>query len=302
MKAARITPSFIRNLLPARRKNTGKGDYGRLLIVAGSKGMTGAAAIAAKAALRAGAGLVTLACPDSEQPVLAAALSDIMTLPVSSRAGAFSLKAADEILDWQKRRKYDLLLIGPGLSLKGQVPAFVLKMVRKCALPAVIDADALNALARAGALELLKKGPPKIITPHEGEAARLLGGAVKERPMAACKLAELSGSVAVLKGSKTLIAFGTRLMENPTGGPALAKGGSGDALAGLIAGFFAQAGVKQGFTSKTAFESAALGVYLHGLCGDLAALKLTESCVLASELSDFLPAAIKAMKSAKRKM
>lgn len=295
MKAIKITPSFIKRLLPPREKNTRKGDYGRLLIVAGSKGMTGAAAIAAKAALRAGAGLVTLACPDSEQPMLAAGLSEAITFPASSRDGAFSLKAAAEILDWQKEKKYDLLLIGPGLSLKGQVPAFVIKLIQKSEMPAVIDADALNALALAGALGLLKKGRPKIITPHEGEAARLLGGAVKSRPEAALKLAELSGSVAVLKGYKTLVAGGGRLVENNTGGPALAKGGSGDALAGLIAGFFAQAGAQKGFTPKTAFESAALGVYLHGLCGDLAAREFTERCVLASELTDFLPEALRSL-------
>jgi NAD(P)H-hydrate epimerase len=297
MKAIKITPSFIKSLLPPREKNTRKGDYGRVLIVAGSKGMTGAAAIAAKAALRAGAGLVTLACPDSEQPLLAACLSEVITFPASSRGGAFSLKAAAEILDWQKEKKYDLLLMGPGLSLKGQIPDFVIKLIQKSGLPAVIDADALNALALAGALGLLKKGRPKIITPHEGEAARLLGGAVKSRPEAALKLAELSGSVVVLKGYKTLVAGGGRLVENNTGGPALAKGGSGDALAGLIAGFFAQGGIKKGFAPKTAFESAALGVYLHGLCGDLAAREFTERCALASELTDFLPEALRSLGS-----
>jgi NAD(P)H-hydrate epimerase len=296
MKIQTITKGFLRPLLCARKKNTSKGDYGRLLIVAGSKGMTGAAAIAAEAALKAGAGLVTLACPDSEQPLLAAGLSEAITFPASSRDGAFSLKAAAEILDRQKEKKYDLFLIGPGLSLKGRVPDFVIKLIQKSGLPAVIDADALNALALTGVLGLLKKGRPKIITPHEGEAARLLGGAVNSRPEAALKLAELSGSVVVLKGYKTLVAGGGRLVENNTGGPALAKGGSGDALAGLIAGFFAQAGAQKGFTPKTAFESAALGVYLHGLCGDLAAREFTERCVLASELTDFLPAAIKAVK------
>ena len=222
-----------------------------------------------------------------------------MTFPASSRDGAFSLRAAAEILDWQKEKKYDLLLIGPGLSLKGQVPDFVIKLIQKSEMPAVIDADALNVLGLAGALDLLKKGRPKIITPHEGEAARLLGGAVEKRPVAALKLAELSGSVVVLKGRETLVALGARLMKNITGGPALAKGGSGDALAGLMAGFFAQRGIGKGFTANTAFESAALGVYLHGLCGDLAARKLTERCVLASELTDFLPEAIKVVKNEK---
>ena len=299
MRTEEITPAFVKKLLPPREMNTHKGDYGRLLIVAGSKGMTGAAVIAARAALRAGAGLVTLACPDSEQPVMAACLPDVITFPVSSGGGAFSLKAAAEIIDRQKEKKYDLLLIGPGLSVEGQIPDFVLKLIQNINLPAVIDADALNALALTGALELLKKGRPKIITPHEGEAVRLLGGVVEKRSAAALKLAQLSGSVVVLKGPKTLVVCGGRLIENNTGGPALAKGGSGDALAGFVSGFFAQAGVKNGFTAKTAFESAAAGVYLHGLCGDLAARELTERCVLASELADFLPKALKALKSAK---
>ncbi|MCX5784778.1 MAG: NAD(P)H-hydrate dehydratase [Elusimicrobia bacterium] len=295
MKTEKLTPSFIKKLLPPREKNTHKGDYGRLLIIAGSKGMTGAAVIAARAALRAGAGLVTLACPDSEQPVMAACAPDVITFPASSSGGVFSLKAAAEILDWQKEKKYDLILIGPGLSIKGQIPDFVINLVHKSGLPAVIDADALNALALTGALELLRKGLPKIITPHEGEAAKLLGGAVEKRSAAALKLAELSGSVVVLKGPKTLVAYDGRLIENNTGGPALAKGGSGDALAGLISGFFAQAGVKKGFTSKTAFESAAAGVYLHGRCGDLAAREFTERCVLASELADFLPEVLRSL-------
>ncbi|HAH31555.1 MAG TPA: NAD(P)H-hydrate dehydratase [Elusimicrobia bacterium] len=299
MKTEKITPAFIKRLLPPREKNTHKGDYGKLLIVAGSKGMTGAAVIAARAALKAGAGLVTLVCPDSEQPVIAACLPDVMTFPVSSKGGVFSFKAAAEILEWQKEKKYDLLLIGPGLTLKGRIPEFVVKLVQKSGLPAVIDADALNALALKGALALLKKGRPKIITPHEGEAARLLGGAVEKRSGAALRLAELSGSVVVLKGPETLVACDGRLIKNSTGGPALAKGGSGDALAGLISGLFAQAGGKKGFARQTAFESAAAGVYLHGLCGDLAARQLTGRCVLASELADFLPGAIKSVKSVK---
>jgi len=158
-------------------------------------------------------------------------------------------------------------------------------------IPAVVDADALNALA-AGPRPFKIKASPAIFTPHPGEAARLLGKKVTDRPVAAAALARLLGGTAVLKGHGTLVCDGKNILKNSSGGPELAKGGTGDVLAGLCAGFYAQNGLARGFTPETASGSAALAVFLHGLCGDLAAKKYTARCVLAGELLDFLPEAL----------
>ncbi len=292
MKAINVTAEYLRPLVPARGKDGHKGDYGKALIVAGSRGMTGAAVLAARAALKAGAGLVTVAVPDSEQPVIARAVPEAMTLPLPSKDGAAALKAVRAILTFQEEKKYDVCLVGPGLSLKGEAPGFITALLEKINIPAVVDADALNALARGGRLGFLKGGPPRIFTPHAGEAARFLRNAKEPGGQTLLeKIHDLLGGTCLLKGPGTLITDGRRTLRNTTGGPALAKGGSGDVLAGLITGLWAQAGRRRGFTPETAFESAALGVYLHGLCGDLASEKLTSRCVLAGELTDFLPAA-----------
>lgn len=283
---------MLRPLLPPRRKDSHKGDYGRLLVVAGSRGMTGAAVLAARAALKAGAGLVTVACPETERRLVAAALPEAMTFGAPSKNGAFSLKAASAIAAFSRGKNFDLLLIGPGLSTAGEVPAFVIKLLKLLDLPAVLDADALNAAALRG---FPRSAACRIITPHPGEAARLLGGTIKDRPAAAAALAKLCGGAAVLKGAGTVISDGVSALLNTTGGPELAKGGSGDVLAGLCAGLWAQAGLRSSFTLKTAFESAALAVFLHGRCGELAAKRSTERGVLASELIEELPVALRGL-------
>ena len=295
MKTRKISAAGLRPLLKARSRDSHKGDYGHVLVVAGSRGMTGAAVLAARAALKAGAGLVTVACPDTERRLVALALPEAMTFGAASKNGGFALKAAGQVAALAKAKKADLVLIGPGLSMAGQVPAFVVKFLKALRLPAVIDADALNAVAAAGRFP--EAAAPRIITPHPGEARRLLGAAVSDRPAAAAALAALCGGVAVLKGVGTLISDGASALRNTTGGPALAKGGSGDVLAGLCTGLYVQAGLARGFTLKTAFETAALAVYLHGLAGDLAAKKFTERGVLASELIDALPAALRRLGS-----
>jgi NAD(P)H-hydrate epimerase len=311
MKITDITAEYLRPLLPARPKNSHKGDYGKVLVIAGSRGMAGAAVLAARAALKSGAGLVTVACPDAERPLLARALPEVMTLPLPSKNGSASRKAADKVFAFQKEKKYDVCLIGPGLSLAGETPEFALAVLRGLKIPAVVDADALNALSRSGRLSFLRDGPQRTFTPHEGEAARFLKTKVQDKPRtfsagAAAKVRDkavmikdlhaLLGGVCVLKGHGTLITDGRRLLRNSSGGPELAKGGSGDVLAGLIAGLWAQAGKRGGFTPAAALGCAALGVHLHGLCGELAAERLTERCVLAGELLDFLPAAFRKIK------
>lgn len=294
MKTAGITKTFLKPLLPRRPRASHKGDYGRVLIAAGSRGMTGAAVLAARAALKAGAGLVTVACPESERKIIACAVPEAMTFGAACSAGAFTAAAAAEVNAFAAKKKIDVLLLGPGLGDKPGARAFALKLLASLNVPAVIDADALNALA-AGPRPFKIKSRAAVFTPHPGEAARLLGEKVADRPAAAAALAALTGGVVVLKGQGTLLCSGKKILKNPTGGPELAKGGSGDVLAGLCAGFLAQNGLARGFSPATALGSAALAVYLHGLCGDLAAKKLTGRCVLAGELPDFLPAAIRSL-------
>lgn len=267
-----------------------------MLVVAGSRGMAGAAVLAVRAALKAGAGLVTVACPESERKIIACALPEAMTFGADSAGGAFSVKAAAQVAAFARLKKTDALLLGPGLGSSAGARAFAVKLLKTLALPAVIDADGLNALAVAGLRSFKFAAGPLILTPHPGEAERLLGKKLKDRPAAALELAALSGGIVALKGAGTLVCGGKTVLKNPTGGPALAKGGSGDVLAGFCAGFYAQAGLRRGFNAVTALESAALAVYLHGLCGDLAAEKFTERCVLAGELLELLPAAIRSLK------
>ena len=292
MKVKLLTRHYLQAQLPPRPKNSHKGDFGRVLVVAGSRGMTGAAILSARAALKSGAGLVTVACPESERKTIACALPEVMTFGGACSGGAFTAAAASQVAAFAGAKKIDTLLIGPGLGSSRGARAFALKLLKTLELPAVVDADALNALA-CGPRPFKIKAFPAIFTPHAGEAARLLGKAVPDRPACAAALAALTGGTAALKGPGTLICGGKTILKNITGGPELAKGGSGDVLAGLTAGFYAQNGLARGFTPGTALGSAALAVFLHGLCGDLAAKKYTERCVLAGELLDFLPEAFR---------
>lgn len=276
--------------LPPRPRHAHKGDFGRILVVAGSRGMAGAAILSARAALKAGAGLVTVACPAAIEKTLACALPEAMTFAACAGA-AFTPAAAARVAAFARDKKIEVMLIGPGLGASAGARSFALRLLASLDIPAVVDADALNALA-AGPRPLKFKNKFSIITPHPGEAARLLGKKVADRPAAAAALAALAGGTAVLKGPGTLVCGGGKLYKNSSGGPELAKGGSGDVLAGLTAGFYAQNGLARGFNPETAAGSAALAVFLHGRCGELAAKKYTARCVLAGELLDFLPAAL----------
>ena len=280
--------------LPPRPRNAHKGDFGRVLVVAGSRGMAGAAILSARAALKAGAGLVTVACPESERKIIACALPEAMTFGAACSGGTFTAGAAAQVAAFARAKKINVLLLGPGLGASKGARAFALKLLAALDLPAVVDADALNALA-AGPRPFKLKAAPAIFTPHPGEAERLLGKKVTDRPAAAAALARLLGGTAVLKGPGTLICDGKTILKNSSGGPALAKGGTGDVLAGLTAGFYAQNGLARGFSAQTALGTAALAVFLHGLCGELAAKKYTERCVLAGELLDFLPEALECL-------
>lgn len=280
----------IRELLPARPEEGNKYTFGHLLIIAGSRGMTGAALLSAKAALKSGAGLVTVACPDTERPIIASAFPEIITYGIVSKKGCFCTESVKEILELIKKKHFNSLLIGPGLSCENETINFVIEILNNVSLPAVIDADALNAVAKYGSFPFCINC--RIITPHEGEAARLLEiEKITEREQSVSDLALMCNGVAILKGHNTLISDSVFTTRDSIGGSELAKGGSGDVLAGLCAGLYTQKGLMEGFNAKIAFESAVLAVYIHSLSGKFASEKYTKRCVTATDIINAIPEA-----------
>lgn len=298
----RVTLAQARRWLPERDDNAHKGDFGHVLVVAGSRGMTGAAALAARAALRSGAGLVTVALPTSQQPIVAAQLPEALTLPLpETPAGTLAADAAGRIQLAHRERGYTVLALGPGLSTHPETALAVVGLLGSLALPAVVDADALNILARNARESvrklMVRRAAPCVLTPHPGEAARLLWIKTSEvqydRPAAAQRLARDFGVVCLLKGHGTVVADASRVLVNATGNSGLAKGGTGDVLTGIVAALWAQRLLR--FGPKTpgdrGIEAAALGAYLHGLAADIAARTLPKRCLLASDVIETLPQA-----------
>jgi len=260
-----------------------KGDRGRVLLVAGSLGMSGAARLAAWGALRGGAGLVTVACPDAVQLIVAADLPCALTLPLASRKGILSPFAATEAR--AAAENADAVAVGPGLT--PEVLAFLRRFLKAFRRPLVLDADALNALAADPSL-LDGVEAPRILTPHPGEAARLLGRAVPEDPEGraevAALLAEQFHCTAVLKGPGTVVCDGESVYVNASGNPGMATGGTGDVLTGLIAARFA--------AGADPFKAAVQAVALHGRAGDLAAAAVGQNAMMATDLISALPNAV----------
>jgi NAD(P)H-hydrate epimerase len=271
--------------LPPRRPDSNKGTYGRVLVVGGSRGMSGAAVLCASAALRGGAGLVRAAVPAEVLPIVAAANPCIMTAALPhDDAGRFAAEALAPALELAQAS--DVVALGPGLGRSAALTTFVTSFVRECSKPLVVDADALNAVAE-DATALKRHAGPVIVTPHPGEFARLLKidtAAVQAQRRDLCeRFAHDYSLVVVLKGHATLVSDGRRTYRNPTGNPGMATAGSGDVLAGLIAALAGQ--------GLAAFEAAQLGVHLHGLAGDLAARDLGEISLIATDLIGYLPRA-----------
>ena len=289
-----LNQKHIRSFLPKRPRVSHKGTFGRVLIIAGSAQMAGAAVLCARSALQTGAGLVCLALPASRRCVAAAAVPESLTLGLPEKNGVISLGATRVLQAFIKQFKPSVILMGPGLS---NAP-FIIPFLKKNTLPAVLDADALNALARQKHWEkIIANRFVLICTPHPGELERLTGESPSSsqtvRMKQARELSLRSSGVTVLKGFRSVITDGKTVYINPTGGPALAKAGSGDVLGGMIAGLWAQLGTAQGFNKVSALKAAAAGVYLHGLCGDLAAKVLTDRAVLAGDVAEQLPNAWK---------
>ena len=283
-------------LVRPRRLEGHKGNFGHVLVLGGSVGKTGAAAMAAKAALRAGAGLATVATAKSALPVIASHSMEVMTeaLPETD-AGTVSLQAMDGgLLDRLVEGK-TVLAVGPGLGLHPETLELVRAVVNKYDLPVVLDADGLNAFA--GCAETIQAGQRvRVLTPHPGEMGRLTDrktpAIVAHRLEVAREFARRHNLQLVLKGFRTLTASPQgQLWVNPTGNPGMATGGSGDVLTGVLAGLLAQ------YPDRSATEVTAAGVYLHGLAGDIAARELGEASVIAGDILDALPKAYQAIKS-----
>jgi len=285
-----LTAEEVAALLPRRAPTAHKGDAGRLLIIAGSRGLTGAAALAAEAAVRAGAGLVTVLTPTSAQPILAAKLTEAMTAAGPETAGG--QLAADAVEDALRlAARADAVAVGPGLGVGDGVRALLRCLVATEGVPLVLDADALNVLAgEPGGAAAVVAGARRqvVLTPHPGELARLVGSEVAavaaDRIAAARELAGAGRCCVVLKGAPTVIAAadGTAWL-NPTGNPGMASGGMGDALTGAIAALIAQ--------GLTPVEAARAGVFLHGLAGDIAAEEIGDIGLAAGDVAARLPAA-----------
>jgi NAD(P)H-hydrate epimerase len=271
--------------LPPRRRDAHKGDFGTVLLVAGSRGMTGAAVLAGLGALRGGAGLVRLAVPDVCLQTVAACEPSYMTAPLpSDAAGRIAAEAYEQIVALTEAAT--VVGCGPGLGRCWDLDQLVCRLYQELAKPMVVDADGLNALASDPDV-LPQTAGPRILTPHPGEFARLIGRRLEgdARRAAAVELAARCGVVVVLKGFQTLVTDGSRQAVNSTGNPGMATGGSGDVLTGLITALAAQ--------GLEPFEAARLGVYLHGLAGDLAAAELGEVSLIASDLVRYLPKAFR---------
>lgn len=283
---AAALPTLPLPALPPRRADSHKGDFGRCLLVGGSRGMSGAIALAGQAALRSGAGLVKLAVPDACLNVVAALEPSYMTVALpGDEEGRLTGAALPPLRTLAEAATS--VACGPGLGRSPALDDLVAVLYDTLPRPAVFDADALNALAVRG-IPMTAVAAPRILTPHPGEFRRLIGDAAAQLSPATLRGQAIAWAgahhvVLVLKGQRTLITDGQRVTYNPSGNPGMATGGSGDVLTGVVAAL-----VGQGLAP---FEAAQLGVYVHGLAGDLAAAQLGEISLIASDLPRFLPPA-----------
>ena len=277
--------------LPLVRSPAGhKGDYGHALIIAGSRGKTGAAVLAAMGALRAGAGLVTVATPERVLPIVASHVPEMMTEPLAGTdVDSISMRALDYGRFAVIAKGKNALALGPGLGTHPETQQFVRAVLRDSPIPIILDADGLNAFAGCAA-ELSERKAPLAVTPHPGEMARLLGCTTAQvqadRLEIALQAAAQWNALVVLKGYRTIIATPDgRAFINSTGNPGMATGGTGDVLTGMLAGLTAQ------FSTGHWERVLGLGVYLHGLAGDLAAEQFGEASLIATDLATAIPRA-----------
>ena len=272
----------VMKILPDRQIDAHKGNFGRILLLCGSRGYTGAAYLAAMGALRSGAGLVFLGVPESIYAIEAVKLNEAIVFPLPDKDGKLSEKAIPEILE--RLPKMDAVLVGPGLGQGEGVYNVVKAVLEHAACPVVLDADGINVLAAHKDI-LRGRTSATILTPHAGEFARLGGSAESGRQAAAEAMAGELGCILLLKGSGTVITDGSTTYINPTGNPGMAVGGSGDVLSGIIVSLLGQGiGV---------LEAAACGAWLHGAAGDICAGEIGQYGMLPTDMVNVLPRLLK---------
>ncbi|MFR1561701.1 MAG: NAD(P)H-hydrate dehydratase [Oscillospiraceae bacterium] len=282
MKTEILNQEAVAAWLPDRDPWGHKGDFGKLLLLCGSVGYTGAAALAARAAVRSGAGLVLLGVPEPVYTIEAVKLDEPVVFPLAAEGDGLSPAAVPEIL--RRLAGCDACLVGPGLGRLPGVRAVTEAVLREARCPVVLDADGLNVLE--GAADALKaRRAPTVLTPHDGEFRRLGGAVGPDRMASAAALAQTLGAVVLLKGHRTVVTDGTRGYENRTGNPGMATGGSGDVLAGLLVSLLGQ--------GLPPLEAAACAAWVHGAAGDLCAGAWGQYGLTPSDMVEALPRFLK---------
>lgn len=277
-----LTHGDVLKLLSDRPVNSHKGDFGKTLLLCGSRGYTGAAALAAMGALRTGAGLVYLGVPESIYAIEAVKLTEPIVFPLPDEGGMLSADAAAVVE--RMLGKMDAVLIGPGLGQSSGTLSVVKTVIEKASCPVVVDADGINLLAAH--MDILRgRTAPTILTPHEGEFQRLAGPVCESREASAKAFSNRFHAVMVLKGHNTVITDGTTLYRNTTGNPGMAVGGSGDVLAGMIVSFLGQ--------GLSPMEASAVGAWIHGAAGDICATEIGQYGMLPTDMIAVLPRLMK---------
>lgn len=272
----------VLSILPDRDPEAHKGSFGKILLLCGSRGYTGAAYLSAMGALRSGAGLVYLGVPESIYAIEAVKLNEPVVFPLPDEGGKMSEKAVPEILE--RLGKMDAVLMGCGMGMSAGTLAVLETVLKNAKCPVVLDADGINLVSAHKDL-LRGRTAPTVLTPHDGEYLRLAGSLGKDRMTAAGDLARELGCVVVLKGHRTWITDGTSFCRNTTGNPGMAVGGSGDMLAGMIVSLLGQ--------GMGPLEAAGCAVWLHGAAGDLCQKELGQYGMLPSDMLEALPRLMK---------
>ena len=270
------------SILPDRAQDAHKGDFGRILLLCGARGYTGAAYLAAMGALRSGAGLVFLGVPESIYAIEAVKLNEAIVFPLPDEDGGLSAAAVPEIME--RLPKMDAVLIGPGLGQGSGTFEVVKAVLENAACPVVLDADGINLIASHKDI-VRGRTAPTILTPHAGEFARLSDKAVEDRKTAAEQMAQNLNCIMLLKGHNTVVTDGITTYINPTGNPGMAVGGSGDVLAGIIASLLGQ-GIEL-------LKAAACGAWIHGAAGDICASEIGQFGMLPTDMVRVLPRLLK---------
>ena len=272
----------VRSILPDRNPWGHKGSFGKVLLLCGSRGFTGAAYLSAMGALRAGAGLVFLGVPESIYAIEAVKLNEPVVFPLPDKDGRLSEKAIPQILE--RLPSMDAVLVGCGLGVSEGTSAVVRTVLDHAACPVVLDADGINALS--GHMDVLRgRQKPTILTPHDGEFIRAGGSLCDDRMASAAAFAAGNGCILLLKGHRTCITDGKTGYLNRTGNPGMAVGGSGDVLAGMIAGLLGQ--------GMEPLKAAACAAWLHGTAGDICASELGQQAMLPTDMLNALPRLLK---------